>query len=238
MRVLGGTLVTVAGVAALAASPALGANQTVNAFGVQFLPSAVEVFQGESVTWTNGGGTHDVTFDDGSFTQPPAPSPDPWVVTRTFTTPGTFRYYCSIHGAPNGIGMSGSVVVSDSPSAGGGGGGGGTSPAGTAPAGTVGAQGQSTPCRSQRNFLIRIRRPRGETIASAQVSVNGRSVKVSERNIDAKVRHVAQVDLRGLTKGTYKVEITVRTSKGRRLRGTRTYQTCAAKLESSALPQL
>ena len=30
---------------------------------------------------------------------------------RTFTTPGTFRYYCQVHGGPNGVGMSGTVTV-------------------------------------------------------------------------------------------------------------------------------
>ena len=130
--------------------------------------------------------------------------------------------------------MSGSVVVNAAST----GSGGGTSPTGTSPSGTVGAQGQSTACASQRNFMIRLRRPRGARITSAQVSVNGKPVKVSGRYIGGKLRHVAQVDLRGLTKGTYKVDIVATTNKGKKLRGTRTYQTCAAKLTSSALPPL
>ena len=134
-------------------------------------PMTVNVGPGDSVTWTNAGGVHDVTFDDGSFTQPPAPSGDGWTVTRTFATPGAYQYYCSVHGFTGGVGMSGSVVVSASsttdPGA-------GTSPSGTTPTGTVGAQGQATPCKSQRNFRIRIRQPRGFKIASAQVTVNGK----------------------------------------------------------------
>ena len=31
--------------------------------------------------------------------------------SHTFTTAGSFRYYCRIHGAPGGVGMSGIVVV-------------------------------------------------------------------------------------------------------------------------------
>ena len=34
-----------------------------------------------------------------------------WVVSRTFNTPGMYRYYCDLHGGPNGVGMSGTVTV-------------------------------------------------------------------------------------------------------------------------------
>ena len=97
MRWLGGMLVAVVGAMAFAASPALAANQDVTATaGSTFSPETVNIALGDSVTWTNvGGGTHDVTFDDGSFTQPPAPSPAAWTATRTFDTTGTFQYYCS-----------------------------------------------------------------------------------------------------------------------------------------------
>jgi plastocyanin len=92
--------------------PALGANQSVTTTPTDsFTPSQVTVSTGESVTWTNGGGDHNVHFDDNSFVMPPAPSTAPWTVSHQFTQAGTFRYYCEVHGAANGIGMSGSVVV-------------------------------------------------------------------------------------------------------------------------------
>ena len=50
-------------------------------------------------------------FDDGTFEQPPVASTDTWTVSRTFNQPGTYAYYCSIHGAPGGVNMSGTVVV-------------------------------------------------------------------------------------------------------------------------------
>jgi plastocyanin len=229
-------LVAAAGILALFASNVLAANYDVTATaGNTFSPQNLTIGVGDSVTWTNAGGPqpHDVVFEDGSFQQPTPPSTSTWTATRTFNTTGTFPYYCSIHGFTGGIGMSGTVAVSAAST----GTGTGTTPTGSVPAGTVGAQGQ-TVCRSQRSFLIRIRRPRGSRIRSAQVSVNGKPVKVSGRYIDGKLRYVAPVDLRGLTKGSYKVDIVVTTSRGQKLRGTRTYQTCAAKLTSSGLPPL
>ncbi len=76
-----------------------------------FTPREVTIRKDGTVTWTNMGGFHDVTFDDGSFQQPPQPLPIPWTVARTFPSKGTFAYYCSVHGAPGGVGMSGVVRV-------------------------------------------------------------------------------------------------------------------------------
>jgi plastocyanin len=220
---------------ALAACPAMAANFDVgmvtSASGPRFSPETITVAQGDSVTWTNGGGFHDVTFEDGLFKQPSPPSALIWTVSRTFDSPGTYLYYCSVH---QSIGMVGSVFVNAATSTGSSGTPGTSGPAG----GTVGAQGQPTPCRSQRNFRIRVRQPRGVKIKSASVSVNGKPVKVRQFVVAGKLRHVAQVDLRGLGKGTYKVEITAKTDTGKTLRGTRTYRTCVAKLASSGLPSL
>jgi plastocyanin len=72
-----------------------------------FAPADVTISQGERVTWTNSGGTHDVHFEDG-FEQPADPSAPPWTVTRTFATAGLFPYYCTVH---VGSGMAGVVRV-------------------------------------------------------------------------------------------------------------------------------
>jgi plastocyanin len=99
-------------VAASAAAPAPAANQTVSATGAnQFTPKNVTLNQGEVVTWNNTGGVHNVHFDDGSFDMPASPSSGWSGVMRTFSAPGTFRYYCELHGGPNGVGMSGTVTV-------------------------------------------------------------------------------------------------------------------------------
>jgi plastocyanin len=94
------------------AAGALAANQTVTAQPtLQFSPSSVVIDQGDTVTWNNAGGLHNVQFDDNSFTMPASPSSAAWSVSRTFSAPGMFRYYCQVHGGPNGSGMSGIVWV-------------------------------------------------------------------------------------------------------------------------------
>lgn len=90
---------------------ALANNQAVTVSSNVFTPSTVTVFQGEKVTWSNTGGSHNVKLDDGTFTQPPSPSSAAWTVSRTFDSPGSFRYYCQAHGGPGGAGMSGIVNV-------------------------------------------------------------------------------------------------------------------------------
>ena len=91
---------------------AFAADQTVTARSDNtFMPNSVTVTVGEKVTWNNGGGTHNVHFDDNSFVQPPAVDSTAWSVSRMFTGTGSFRYYCELHGGPNGTGMSGTVNV-------------------------------------------------------------------------------------------------------------------------------
>jgi plastocyanin len=93
------------------AIPAGAANQTVAVSSNLFTPADVTVQQGDTVTWSNGGGLHNVVFDDGSFEMPAAPDSSPWSVSRAFATVGVFRYYCEQHGYPNGVDMSGAVNV-------------------------------------------------------------------------------------------------------------------------------
>ncbi len=75
-----------------------------------FSPQTVTIQAGDTVLWTNGGGTHNVQADDNSFTSGPADS-EPWTFSRTFNTPGTYGYYCTLHGAPGNLGMAGRVIV-------------------------------------------------------------------------------------------------------------------------------
>jgi plastocyanin len=59
-------------------------------------------------TWNSGGVTHNVTFEDagtGSGDQ------NSGAFSRTFTTPGIYRFRCTIHSTAFGSGMSGSVVL-------------------------------------------------------------------------------------------------------------------------------
>jgi plastocyanin len=75
-----------------------------------FTPSNAQVLAGGVVTWTwaAGAATHNITWVSGGF----ADSGDRASGTfqLTFGAPGTFNYYCSIHGTPT-TGMRGTVTV-------------------------------------------------------------------------------------------------------------------------------
>jgi plastocyanin len=82
--------------------------------GNRFEPANFTVPVGGTVNWlwTAGSTGHNIVPDDGE--SPPhsgAPADWPrWHVFQ-FTRPGTYRYHCSVHGAPGGVGMSGTVTV-------------------------------------------------------------------------------------------------------------------------------
>src|SRR5215217_401498 len=125
----------------LSVLPADASDQSVSATPSDtFSPSAVTVTQGETVTWTNAGGNHNVRFEDGSFTDPATPETGDWEVSHRFDTVGTFAYYCDQHRTQ---GMTGTVTVVAAgttttppppPPGGGGGGGGGDGGGGGGPA--------------------------------------------------------------------------------------------------------
>ena len=70
----------------------------------RYSPSATTVPAGTTVTWTwKGANKHSVTFDDG----PTSPSQTDGGFQRTFSSAGTFRYHCLVHGTA----MAGSVTV-------------------------------------------------------------------------------------------------------------------------------
>ena len=75
----------------------------------QFDPNAVNVGLNSKVTWTwAGANQHNVTFVDGALSSSGTQSSGTHEVT--FTQSGSFTYYCTIHGSPDG-GMRGSVTV-------------------------------------------------------------------------------------------------------------------------------
>jgi plastocyanin len=108
-----GAIAVVLAVAVTVAGDAGAADMTVNALSGpnRFAPASVTINQGDTVTWHNMSGTHNVQFNDGSYEMPANPSSSMWTVTRTFNTPGTFTYICRQHGTS----MSGSVTVQAAP---------------------------------------------------------------------------------------------------------------------------
>lgn len=75
-----------------------------------FSPKNVTINVGDTVLWTNTDSIqHTVTATDSSFNSGTLPSGK--VYSYTFTIPGTYSYYCMFHGAPGGVGMSGTITV-------------------------------------------------------------------------------------------------------------------------------
>ena len=112
------TLTAVA--AAVGGAPALGGStSSIGTSGNTFSPAAVSVAAGETVSVTNSNGgaaAHNLVWEDGAPGQA-ALSTAQWSVSRTFPAPGDFRFYCSAHGAPGGVGMAGIVSVRQPPAA-------------------------------------------------------------------------------------------------------------------------
>jgi hypothetical protein len=81
-------------------------------------------------------------------------------------------------------------------------------------------------CLSKRHFRIHIRRYPGITYVTAIVFVNHHTVSVTH---SSNGQFSAPIDLRGLPAGTFPVKITVITTTGSIISGTRTYKTCHKK---------
>lgn len=90
-----------------ATAEALPTQASVSVEDFLFDPDAVTIAAGGQVTWTfNGAVAHNVTSSSGGFANSADQSSGTYTVT--FPNPGTFDYFCSIHGANV---MSGSVTV-------------------------------------------------------------------------------------------------------------------------------
>jgi plastocyanin len=163
--------------AALCCAPAFGAVQTVTATSGTmnvFSPNLVTITQGDTVAWNNDGGNfHNVHFEDDSFVMPMTPMDTMWSVSRTFTQPGTFKYYCEVH---KDQGMSGTVVVNAPPAGGGGAGGGPTAPpVDRAPVSTLVS---SSKQRLDKLFVRASMNETGTLTATGTVSVPGHSARL------------------------------------------------------------
>jgi plastocyanin len=75
-----------------------------------FAPRTISVPVSAMVVWSRSGThPHTVTADDGSFDSGILRAGQGFA--HTFDTPGTFPYYCDVHGGPGGVGMSGTITV-------------------------------------------------------------------------------------------------------------------------------
>jgi plastocyanin len=109
-----------AGALALASVPALAANHVVHALSTRlFSPATLTINIGDTVTFVNDGGFHNVASDAGAVTSfhcadacGTSPvgdaSSNAWSSTVTFPTVGSVPFHCDIHA---GIGMVGTITV-------------------------------------------------------------------------------------------------------------------------------
>jgi plastocyanin len=84
--------------------------------GNRFEPAEFTVPAGGTVNWmwSPGSTDHNIVPEDGE--SPPhsgAPADWPKWHVFTFTRPGVYRYHCSVHGAAGGVGMSGTIIVTE-----------------------------------------------------------------------------------------------------------------------------
>ncbi|HSH01044.1 MAG TPA: plastocyanin/azurin family copper-binding protein [Anaerolineae bacterium] len=76
----------------------------------EFAPRNLTIQTGDTVAWHNENGFHNVIQDDALFDSG-EPSNTNWTYQYTFTEPGTYQYYCQIHGNAGELGMSGVIEV-------------------------------------------------------------------------------------------------------------------------------
>jgi len=93
--------------------------------GLFFSPQSIDISPGDTVTFLNFGGVHNVVADDGSFRcahgcdndghgGSGAATGQLWFVSIVFPTAGRVGYFCETHGAP-GTGMFGTINVIGAP---------------------------------------------------------------------------------------------------------------------------
>ncbi len=112
----------------LLAAPAFAANHNVTVGGfigptvrLTYVPAQLTINAGDTVTFINAGGFHNVWSDTGIFrcavgcdgvgSGSGNVSSELWSAVVTFNVAGSFGYFCEAHGAPGGSGMSGRITV-------------------------------------------------------------------------------------------------------------------------------
>jgi plastocyanin len=193
-------LAALAGIAVLlAASSAVADNQTVDATPNDvFSPAKIAVKPGETVTFTNSGGNHNVVWNDGK--EPPEPATDldasQWPpvgqVARTFPASGKYRYYCIAHGDKNvDFGMVGYVYVN---------------PVAQIPPALTGLKASAT--RTKATLKFRSSRA-GKAKATFFRKSGSRFVRSGSSSFSARSGLTTKTITRAFTKGGWRVDVVV-----------------------------
>jgi plastocyanin len=184
----------------LATASAVADNKTVDATASNvFAPAKVAVKPGETVTFTNSGGEHNVVWNDGK--EPPEPSalgvdatqwPPVGQVARTFSQSGRYRYYCIVHGDKNvDFGMVGYVYVN---------------PVGALPPAVTGLTVSAT--RTKATLKFRSSRA-GKAKATFFRKSGRRFVRSGSSSFSARSGLTTQKVTRAFSKGSWRVDIVV-----------------------------
>ena len=93
--------------------PAVAAPVTIDMVNFAFANTERTVPAGTAVTWVNkdSGPRHSATAADGSFDTGLFDGGEQ--ASITFDAPGTYVYYCTLHGSPDGSGMAATITVTD-----------------------------------------------------------------------------------------------------------------------------
>ena len=87
-------------------------NHQVQTAGTSFSPNSLTIEQGDTVTFTNTGGTHNVNGTQTTFPSNPESFGNSvgsgWSFFHKFNVPGTYNYQCDPH---SGAGMTGTITV-------------------------------------------------------------------------------------------------------------------------------
>jgi len=104
MRIVTACAAVAAVLTVLAAVPAAAAEVKVGIDNFTFSPKVTTVKAGTTVTWTNNDDIPHTVADPGKFKSKALDTGDTY--SFTFTTPGSYSYFCSLH--PH---MTGTIVV-------------------------------------------------------------------------------------------------------------------------------
>ena len=207
--------------------------------GVQSVACSFPPPGGEPANYAEPGSTGALAWANGDR-QNGYEGPTSWFTAiSTDTSAGTVNFappippggstYFSLEAPPNAA-----AIVVGTPTT--------TTPAGTTkvpPAfgrnGAIGGLPSTHVCLSKRRFVIHIRRYRGISYTEAIVFLNHHQVGVVQSHSG---QFSAPINLRNLPAGTDQVKITVITTTGSIISGTRTYHTCRKRLPFKGPPRL
>lgn len=93
--------------------PAAPSEVTIDMVNFAYEPGDISVPAGSTVTWVNkdNGPRHSATASDGSFDTGLLDAGEEAAIV--LDTPGTYIYYCTLHGSPDGSGMAATITVTE-----------------------------------------------------------------------------------------------------------------------------